>query len=69
MKQAIVGYHKDEENDWLAELRCGHVQHVRDNLKTKELCLLAVKNDKTAIKYVKKEFKAECLNAIYYVSE
>ena len=30
MNQAIVGYHKDEENDWLAELRCGHVQHVRD---------------------------------------
>jgi len=31
MKQSIAGYHKDEENDWVAELQCGHFQHVRDN--------------------------------------
>jgi hypothetical protein len=31
MKQAIVGYHQDEENDWVAELACGHNQHVRHN--------------------------------------
>jgi len=31
MKQAIIGYHKDEENDWVAELGCGHFQHVRHN--------------------------------------
>ncbi|MGX9419036.1 DUF3565 domain-containing protein [Vibrio sp. WJH972] len=31
MKQAIVGYHKDEEDDWVAELQCGHFQHVRHN--------------------------------------
>ncbi|WP_133406772.1 DUF3565 domain-containing protein [Parashewanella tropica] len=29
MKQPITGYHKDEENDWVAELNCGHFQHVR----------------------------------------
>jgi hypothetical protein len=29
MKQPIVGYHKDEEGHWVAELRCGHAQHVR----------------------------------------
>ncbi len=29
MKQAITGYHKDEEDHWVAELRCGHNQHVR----------------------------------------
>ena len=29
MKKAIVGYHKDEENDWVAELECRHNQHVR----------------------------------------
>ena len=29
MEQAIVGYHKDEEDDWVAELACGHNQHVR----------------------------------------
>lgn len=29
MKQAISGYHKDEEDHWVAELACGHFQHVR----------------------------------------
>ena len=28
-EQAIVGYHKDDENHWVAELACGHFQHVR----------------------------------------
>jgi len=31
MKQAIVGFHKDELGDWVAELACGHGQHVRHN--------------------------------------
>lgn len=29
MKQPITGYHKDSENHWVAELGCGHTQHVR----------------------------------------
>ena len=29
MNKAIVGYHKDEENHWVARLSCGHFQHVR----------------------------------------
>ena len=29
MKRKIVGFHKDEENDWVAELDCGHNQHTR----------------------------------------
>jgi hypothetical protein len=29
MKQKIVRYHKDQEGDWVAELACGHNQHVR----------------------------------------
>jgi len=29
MDKAIVGYHLDEEKDWVAELACGHFQHVR----------------------------------------
>lgn len=29
MEQPIVGYHKDEEDHWVAELECGHNQHVR----------------------------------------
>ncbi|MFV5490297.1 DUF3565 domain-containing protein [Acinetobacter sp. ASP199] len=29
MLQAIVGFHLDEENHWVAELACGHGQHVR----------------------------------------
>jgi hypothetical protein len=31
MKQAIIGYHKDQENDWVAELCCAYFQHVRYN--------------------------------------
>ncbi|SEL96838.1 DUF3565 domain-containing protein [Halomonas caseinilytica] len=29
MQQAIIGYHRDEEGHWVAELACGHDQHVR----------------------------------------
>ncbi|MEO0374668.1 MAG: DUF3565 domain-containing protein [Cyanobacteria bacterium P01_A01_bin.17] len=29
MKQSIIGYHQDTENHWVAELACGHFQHVR----------------------------------------
>lgn len=25
----IVGYHQDEEAHWVADLECGHSQHVR----------------------------------------
>lgn len=28
-KQAMIGYHLDEEEHWVAELACGHCQHVR----------------------------------------
>ena len=31
MLKAITGYHKDEEEHWVAELECGHNQHVRHN--------------------------------------
>ena len=29
MQRAIDGFHQDEVGDWVAELRCGHGQHVR----------------------------------------
>jgi Protein of unknown function (DUF3565) len=29
MKQSIVGFHQDAEQDWVAELACGHNQHIR----------------------------------------
>ena len=29
MKQPIVGYHRDEQDHWVAELGCGHNRHVR----------------------------------------
>jgi hypothetical protein len=29
MKRRVVGYHSDAENHWVAELECGHGQHVR----------------------------------------
>ena len=29
VERAITGYHRDDEGDWVAELMCGHNQHVR----------------------------------------
>ena len=29
MLQPITGFHKDEEKHWIADLACGHTQHVR----------------------------------------
>jgi hypothetical protein len=26
---AIIGFHQDAEQQWVAELECGHTQHVR----------------------------------------
>ena len=31
MLSAIVGFHLDDEGDWVAELQCNHFQHVRHN--------------------------------------
>ena len=28
-ESTIVAYHQDEEQSWVAELSCGHQQHVR----------------------------------------
>jgi hypothetical protein len=28
-EQTIVGFRRDEQGDWVAELECGHGQHVR----------------------------------------
>lgn len=27
--RGVVGYHQDEEGHWVADLDCGHGQHVR----------------------------------------
>ncbi|HEV7914617.1 MAG TPA: DUF3565 domain-containing protein [Albitalea sp.] len=29
MDRRIVGFHQDELHDWVAQLECGHHQHVR----------------------------------------
>lgn len=29
MKRAITGFHQDHEAHWVADLECGHGQHVR----------------------------------------
>ena len=29
MKRRIVGFHQDDEQHWVADLACGHGQHVR----------------------------------------
>lgn len=31
MRRPITGFHLDEEQHWVAELECGHFQHVRHN--------------------------------------
>ncbi|HEY2862010.1 MAG TPA: DUF3565 domain-containing protein [Casimicrobiaceae bacterium] len=31
MDRRIVGFHQDAELHWVAELECGHHQHVRHN--------------------------------------
>jgi hypothetical protein len=29
MQRKMVGFHQDAESHWVAELDCGHTQHVR----------------------------------------
>jgi hypothetical protein len=29
VKRKIIGFHQDEECHWVADLECGHTQHVR----------------------------------------
>ncbi len=29
MRRAIIGFHRDEDGDWVAELDCGHGRHAR----------------------------------------
>jgi len=31
MKKAIISFNCDDEGHWVAELECGHAQHVRHN--------------------------------------
>ena len=41
MKRKIIGFDRDTEGDWRAELDCGHFQHVRHKppLATREWVL------------------------------
>ena len=29
MKRRMIGFHQDDEGHWVADLECGHTQHVR----------------------------------------
>lgn len=31
VERKIVGFHQDDEGHWVADLECGHTQHVRHN--------------------------------------
>jgi hypothetical protein len=31
LERKIVGFRQDEYDDWVAELECGHTQHLRHN--------------------------------------
>jgi hypothetical protein len=30
-ERSIIGFHRDEFGDWVADLDCGHGQHMRHN--------------------------------------
>ena len=40
MQQAIVGFHIDEENHWVADLACGHTTSRSDSIHL--ICLIAL---------------------------
>ena len=48
MKRKITGYHTDPENHWIAELECGHGQHVRHNPPWVERPWVATKEGRTS---------------------
>ena len=29
LPRRVIGFHQDEEQHWVADLECGHTQHVR----------------------------------------
>jgi hypothetical protein len=31
VERKIIGFHQDDEGHWVADLECGHTQHVRHN--------------------------------------
>lgn len=31
MDRTIIGFHQDDQGDWVADLDCGHTRHVRHN--------------------------------------
>jgi hypothetical protein len=31
IRRPITGFHQDEDGHWVADLECGHSQHVRHN--------------------------------------
>jgi tellurite methyltransferase len=31
VERAIVGFHRDDAGDWVAELSCAHRRHIRHN--------------------------------------
>lgn len=50
MKRKIVGFHQDEEHHWVADLECGHQQHVRhDPPLTRRLWVLTAEGRKSRI--------------------
>jgi hypothetical protein len=66
MKQKIVGFGRDEENHWRAELACGHFQHVRHNppLASREWVLTeAGRREKIGVELECKKCDEEFLSA------
>ncbi len=38
MNQKITGFHQDEDLHWVADLACGHTQHVRHDPPWQSRC-------------------------------
>ncbi|MEP7274290.1 MAG: DUF3565 domain-containing protein [Acidobacteriota bacterium] len=50
LKRKIVSFHQDEQRHWVADLECGHQQHVRhDPPLTRRLWVLTVEGRKSRI--------------------
>ena len=49
MQQPIVGYHTDEEGHWVAQLGCGHNQHVRHDPPWMTRLWVTTKNGRDAM--------------------
>lgn len=64
MKQAIIGFHLDDEQHWVADLACGHGQHVRHNPPWQNRPWVIMQEGRDSMLGVKLECK-KCDESVY----